>query len=78
MARAVRVSRVLWGRGTVPTLGDAADGEGADGDVDALALVAGSGALFFVQTTRPKREALWKLPLPKIGDQATPELFFMA
>ena len=42
------------------------------------ALVAGSAAPFFVHTTRPKRAALWKLPWPKMGDQETPPLFFMA
>src|SRR4029079_15422856 len=29
-------------------------------------------------STRPKRLALWKLPCPRIGDQATPLLSFMA
>src|SRR5690606_14300184 len=28
--------------------------------------------------TRPNLEALWKLPLPRIGDHATPSFFSMA
>src|SRR6187551_2147301 len=42
----------------VPTFGGIVDGAGADAD----ALAAGSAAPFLVHTTRPKREALWKLP----------------
>ncbi len=30
------------------------------------------------QMTLPKRAAIWKFPFPRMGDHATPELFFMA
>jgi hypothetical protein len=40
--------------------------------------VAGGMAPGALHTMRPKREALWKLPWPRMGDQATPPLFFMA
>ena len=56
----------------------AAEPLGAPEWTGAAALFAASGAPFFVQTMRPKREALWKLPWPRIGDQATPPLFFIA
>ncbi len=39
---------------------------------------AGRGAPAVVQVIRPKRDALWKLPCPRMGDHATPPLFFMA
>lgn len=52
-----------------PELGGAAEPD---------ALGVGSGMPFFIHSTRPKRGARWKLPWPRMGDQATPPLFFMA
>src|SRR5690606_35845687 len=60
----------------------------AGGAAAAVAAAAGSfsgplpaigGSLFSsTQRTRAKRVARWKLPWPRIGDQATPELSCMA
>jgi len=49
-----------------------------DGAAEPDVLGVGSGMPFFIHSTRPKRGARWKLPWPRIGDQATPPLFFMA
>jgi len=38
----------------------------------------GYGTVLSIHFTRPKREALWKLPLPRMGDQERPPLFCMA
>ena len=37
-----------------------------------------NGMSAVTQVTRPKREALWKFPCPRMGDHETPELFFIA
>ena len=56
----------------------AADAEpGADAEA-AAAESAGNGSPGIAQVILPKREALWKLPSPMMGDHATPELFFIA
>src|SRR5580704_12534548 len=62
-----------------PSPGAAATGAGAAPPSSVAAAEAtGAGAPGTVHVTRPKREALWKLPCPRMGDQATPPLFFMA
>ena len=50
----------------------------AGGVAEAPADAAGGGMPGTVQVALPKREALWKFPWPRMGDQATPELFFIA
>jgi hypothetical protein len=44
----------------------------------ALPAAPATGMSALAHTTLPKRDALWKFPWPRIGDHATPELFFMA
>jgi hypothetical protein len=44
----------------------------------ALPDAAGRASFLSAHTMRPKRDARWKLPWPKIGDQDTPPLFFIA
>ena len=51
-----------WGTEMVLAFGGVAEVAGATKFAPADALAAGSGAPFFDQTTRPKRDALWKLP----------------
>lgn len=55
-------------------MGAAGAGKGTAG----APLAAATATSAVVHTTRPNRDALWKLPCPRMGDQATPELFFMA
>jgi hypothetical protein len=38
----------------------------------------GAPAVEVTQVTLPKREALWKFPWPRMGDQANPPLFRIA
>src|SRR5581483_3539248 len=43
-----------------------------------MPLPAGATGTAFVNVTRPKREALWKVPASRTGDQPTPAFFFIA
>src|SRR6185295_3071594 len=52
---------------------EAATAGAADSEAAGAAAISG-----VIHVTRPKRDALWKLPCPRIGENATPELFFMA
>ena len=63
----------MGARGAWLASGPLAEGAGA-----ALLDAAGAGSALSTHTMRPKRDARWKLPWPKIGDHDTPPLFFMA
>ena len=49
----------------------------AEAEATAEADGAGTAIPGTAQVTLAKRLALWKLPCPRMGDQATPELFFI-
>ncbi len=61
--------------GTDPTAGGGV-GEPATAEPDAAGAAPSMSGVIHV--TRPKRDALWKLPCPRMGENATPELLFMA
>ena len=78
----MRLLAIVFGRGC-PALGAEL------GEADALvagaapsgappSTVSGGVQPLVMKRTLPKRVALWKLPWPRMGDQATPELFCIA
>ncbi len=69
-----------FGAARVPTFGGDAEAAGADtladADAEADALAAGLASPFFDHTTRPKRDALWKLPWAEDGATRRPRRCF--
>src|SRR5690606_24402196 len=64
---------------TISPAAGLAPGTAAAGSFSGPWVTSFAASLFFsTQRTRPKRLARWKLPWPRIGDQATPELSCMA
>ncbi len=75
--------RMPWGlniagppSGRRPAMGGVAPSTSGAAAADAEA--AGGAVPGTLQVTFPKRDALWKFPCPRMADQATPELFFIA